>query len=159
MSGRITKTGSQDIPVWTYLIIALFFAIFIVVGIFLVKSYNHKKEICTVKAEATVIENRKIKTTRRSGKNHRKKTSTGYAPVYSYKYEGTEYTLKSSTSTNPPLFDVGETVEIYINPDNPKEIFVPRDKTEYIVGMIFSIGGTVIGIIVFIVLLKQSKGR
>ena len=152
----VQQSGQQPIPIWVFVFLAIFFAVFIISGIVMIKSYKHKQEVCTVKVEAVVIENKKV-THRSKTKNGHRRTTTTYAPVYSYTYNGTDYTQKSSVSANPPVFNVGDRVELYLNPSNPQEIFVPRDKTLYYLGLGFSVGGFVIGVLVMIALIKQSK--
>lgn len=52
----------------------------------------------------------------------RSKDSTTYSPVVSFTTKaGQEITYTSSTSSNPPSYDVGENVEIFYDPANPND--------------------------------------
>lgn len=42
-----------------------------------------------------------------------------YAPVLEYEFRGQTYRHKSSISTNPPRFQIGQRVELKIDPDDP----------------------------------------
>lgn len=114
-------------------------------GFFYIKADNEQKAQCTVEIEAVVEENATVYIKKKSSKP---KTRISYAPVYSYEYNGKPYSIKSNNSSKPPRYDVGEKVEIMINPDNPSQIYEPG-----VVNMIFPIiltAGGAVGIIVII---------
>lgn len=45
-------------------------------------------------------------------------------PVFEYTYDGEIYRFQSSTESTPPSYELGETVPIFVNPENPNEIVV-----------------------------------
>lgn len=45
-------------------------------------------------------------------------------PIISYSYDGKELTHADNTYTNPPAFDRGEKVELFVNPNNPEDVYV-----------------------------------
>lgn len=45
-------------------------------------------------------------------------------PVISYSWEGKELTYASNTYTNPPAFERGERVELFVNPSDPTDVWV-----------------------------------
>ena len=106
------------------LFLLVFGAAFLGVGIFLMREQKHLKEVCITEVQSTVIENKK-----RTVKRKKHKTSIKYTPVFEYDYNGKTYTFQSSISTNPPRFDEGEKVQIFLNPDDPHEVYVPADGT------------------------------
>lgn len=62
-----------------------------------------------------------------------------YAPVFEYTYNDMKYRSSSNVYANPPEFEEGETAEICINPNDPYDVYVPTDKTMFIVaGVIFA---------------------
>lgn len=50
--------------------------------------------------------------------------STMYTPIYEYTYQGNKKTHASSVSSSGRDFDIGEEVEILVDPDDPNEILV-----------------------------------
>ena len=53
-------------------------------------------------------------------------------PVFSYVYEGEEYTVESRMAINPPPFEVGEEITIYVNPQKPTDIVTPLANKMFI---------------------------
>ncbi len=45
-------------------------------------------------------------------------------PVISYLWEGKELTYVSNTYTNPPAFERGERVELFVNPSDPSDVWI-----------------------------------
>ncbi len=113
--------------------VVLFGAIFIGVGVIVGIVRKTQEKNCTYKITATVLDNER-------GSND----SSALYPVYYYSYLGKEYTVKSSSGSYPPKFSVGEEVEMYIDPDDPKRYFVPVDNTTKIISIVFKIIGSVI---------------
>jgi hypothetical protein len=61
-------------------------------------------------------------------------------PIIDYTWEGKPFTYAGNTYTNPPAFERGEKVELYVNPNDPEEVwinsFVERWLAMTIVGSI-----------------------
>lgn len=113
--------------------IIFFGAIFFGVGIIAELVQKNREKHCTYKLTATVLDNEP------GGSD-----SNALYPVYYYSYLGKEYNVKSDTGSYPAKFDVGEEVEMYIDPDDPKRFYVPADNTLKIISMVFKIIGGVI---------------
>ncbi|ELR72923.1 hypothetical protein C900_00884 [Fulvivirga imtechensis AK7] len=45
-------------------------------------------------------------------------------PVIDYEYKGQMYSYYSTVSSNPPSYELGEQVEVFVNPDNPTDVIV-----------------------------------
>lgn len=45
-------------------------------------------------------------------------------PVISYSWEGKELIYAGNTYTNPPAFERGERVELFVNPADPEDVYV-----------------------------------
>ena len=115
----------------------VFCLIWIGAGIGLTVYMNHQKKVCTEKVVAEVVDNASVKT---HSKKHR--TSTSYAPVFEYEYNGGHYKVRSKTATKPARYSVGEKVEIKIDPSDPTRIYEPADSTPKIfIVLCFVIGG------------------
>lgn len=125
---------------------SLVFNIFLAIGILLLITaatvcYNIKK----FNAAAIKTNGRVVDLVEKSGKK-----STTYSPVIIYKdAEGTEHRYIPGFSSNPPAYDIGESVEIYYDPKNTGDAKV-AGWTEYIgawivggLGVIFSLIGIV----------------
>lgn len=129
----------------------VFCMIFIGVGIFVMSFENRDKRECTIPVNSRVID-LVASSSSSSGRT--------YAPVYEFEFEGRTYKVQSNSYSSPCPFSVGEEVKIYVDPDDPKHIYSPKDKTTLTVAIVFIAIGAV-GAIAFMVLgvktLMKSK--
>ena len=142
------------IPV-IFLIVAVVLS---VTGAGLLSYQKIKSKSCTETVTAIVTENlseqSKIKST-----NKRHRISTIYRPLFRYDYNGVEYDVVSNTASNPPKFEVGDVVELKINPDNPREFYALVDKTTNFIGIIFLCIGSLLLIICIIISVFISRNK
>lgn len=123
---------------------AMITLIFFAVGSLVLFMVNKDKKVCTIPVDSTVTE---LAVSSSRGSKHG--SGNTYAPVYEYDYEGEHYRVKSNNYSSPCPFEVGESVQIYIEPGDPEHIYSPKDKTGHIVAYVFlGIGG--IGTLVFL---------
>lgn len=45
-------------------------------------------------------------------------------PIISYSWQGVDMTYVENTYTNPPAFERGEKVELFVNPDDPTDVWI-----------------------------------
>lgn len=91
-------------------------------------------------------------------------TSTTYRPVVRFRtQEGVEITFTSSTGSNPPAYDRGESVEVLYNPRTPEKAEINGFMALwfgplmlFIMGIIFSLFG---GGIIFAMLRKKKQNE
>jgi hypothetical protein len=79
------------------------------------------------------------------------------SPVVRYNWEGTDMTYYSSTYSNPPSFDLNETVELYVNPTDPEEAVI-NSFSERFLGMLI-VGGLGAFFLGFILLFHKVMGK
>lgn len=97
-------------------IFACILSVFVLIeaGIALLLSDNAREKRATWnRAEATVTELERVNTSDTSGQTWR--------PVFSLPVEGKVYLIRSSSSSNPPAYKVGEKVEMLYPSENPTE--------------------------------------
>jgi hypothetical protein len=85
-------------------------------------------------------------------------STTMYTPVYQYEFKGKSYTHVSSTSTSSKDYEISETVEMLIDPDDPKEILIDSLMEKWFVPLLLGFMGTLftgLGFVVFRLLGKQ----
>lgn len=149
----MNRKGKSMIGIIVPLAIMLFASIFLILGIVFIRSDKKASERCTEKTVATIIENKTVI----SHSNGSHMSSRTYAPVFQYEFGGKTYTVESNVSQSPAKFSVGETTEIFVDPKSPKKIFVPEMRTLRLLGIIFTIVGSVAAaaaVFVFIILKK-----
>ncbi len=101
------------------------------------KLINLNVDVCTQKTSGRVIE--LVQTEEKY-----------YYPVYEFKDEkGNSIHKVSDSGSNIPAYKIGESVEIFYNPANPKEFFVSGENDELliafkIIGLVFMILGIII---------------
>lgn len=140
----------------------IFSVIFIAVGSIVMMYPKIKSHKCTETVTAEVVDNLSDISHHSSGRKHYSNSSVVYRPVFAFTYEGKDYHIESHTASNPPAFDVGERVELKIDPDDPTNFYAPSDKTTSIIGIIFIAMGSIfliMGIIFVIVFSRAKKGE
>ena len=83
----------------------------------------------------------------------------GFAPVISYEIDGAPYQFISSIYSNPPAFELNETVEIYVNKDDPGDIIINSFINKWLIVTIFASFGLVFDIIGLVVMKLKSSGQ
>ena len=58
------------------------------------------------------------------------KTETFYHAVFKYEFDGIEYSVADKTGGSSPIYKLGDTVTIYVNPSNPEE-FESQATTQF----------------------------
>lgn len=122
-------------------------------GFFFIKNTSFNKS--SVKSKAVIIE--LIESAGSSSGSNRKT----YSPVFTYKDKrGKEYTKKSSYSSYPAIGNVGDSIEIMYNPDNPSQAKINTFFSNWGVPIILAslgIADLITGLIFLIILLKKPK--
>lgn len=89
------------------------------------KKLRQRKEDCSIATEGTIV--KVIKKYVRTSDSPSSRYM--YFPVYEYIANGEKITVKSEYSAYTAQ-QVGTQVELYYNPHNPTEIYVPADKAD-----------------------------
>jgi Protein of unknown function (DUF3592) len=86
----------------------------------------------------------------------------GAAPIIDYEIEGVFYQYTSNVYASPPGYEINETVEIYVNNDDPNDIIINSFGNKWLAVTILGIFGSVmvlIGLLLFKVALTKSSGN
>ena len=71
----------------------------------------------------------------------------GLAPIISYEVEGTQYRYVSSVYSSPPAYEFNESVEIYLDNDDPNKVIINSFANKWLVVTIFASFGLVLDLI------------
>ncbi|MBR4201562.1 MAG: DUF3592 domain-containing protein [Oscillospiraceae bacterium] len=122
----------SEYHIWGAILTALFGAglAILLIGFF------RKLQHCSAEIEAEVT--RLLHSTSTDSEGF---TMDTYAPEYTYYYEGQEYRVQSKTYTNGKQYAVGQTVQLFIDPEHPEKFYDrKRDlKTTIFMGMIMGV--------------------
>lgn len=66
---------------------------------------------------------------------------TVYYPVFSYEVGGQLYEMKYTSGNSEPAYEIGQTVEIRYNPDDPTSIVVSGDNSGLVIGGVVTLAG------------------
>ncbi|MEK6782267.1 MAG: DUF3592 domain-containing protein [Bacteroidota bacterium] len=88
-----------------------------VVAYLTVSHYQFSQRAVLVKG--IVVENSSYES-----KNDNGGSTTMYTPTFQYEFEGKTYTHRSSTSSSSQDYEVNETVDVLVDPKEPKEILI-----------------------------------
>jgi len=72
--------------------------------------------------------------------------------VFSYSYGGESFEVRDSFSSSYCLFNVGDYVELYVDPEKPEKFYCPK---ETIYKIFFYLIFVVIGAIVLVIFIKS----
>lgn len=115
------------------IILILFAVSFISFGIIFSKNHETKLKNCTEQVIAEVIEDIETTSTERVSnykhKNKHYKTVTYYTPVFEFEYDGKNYRAEGRREKYSASFNIGENVELKINPLNPYELYEVGDDS------------------------------
>ena len=101
-------------------------------------THRLKEKRCSQEITAEVIE--KV-VTFTSTNNMTHKTQTRYAPRVKYEWFGNEYETQAEVRQSEQDFEIGDTMTIYINPEDPEDAYFPGRS---------AVGGSLIFGIIFL---------
>ncbi len=113
-----------------------------------------KKSKCTETVTAVVVDEVITHSDRKDGDGSR--TIADYhMPVFSYDYNGQEYTVTSKEGSDPARYNIGDHTELKIDPSNPEYYYEPSSNVSFVLGTVFGSLGLVGTAIFLMVLLKK----
>ena len=111
------------------------------VGIGLRIRGRKKRSTCTKLITATVVDMQResvgVGDSSASGEVRLK----SWFPVYEYTVDGAKQRVKALIGTAQPERMVGETVELFVNPDRANEFYCPTEKRLWIQNVFIVVGG------------------
>ena len=137
VGGSIFQFGSEAIVKYLndalpYIFLCLFMIVgaSVVIGAYFTSKRKH--ETCTYCITATCVE----------VKSRYHKGSRTYCPIYEIYFRDEMIQICNNVYTNMNHIEVGETREVYLNPENPKEFFEPKEEKStkifmYVLGSAF----------------------
>jgi tetrahydromethanopterin S-methyltransferase subunit G len=90
--------------------------------------------------------------------NNDNSSTTMYSPIFEYEYEGKKYTHVSTSGSNVKEYDVGEQLDILVNPENPADVLVNSFMEKWFVPALLGFLGTMftgLGYVAFAVMGKK----
>lgn len=124
-----------------------------VVAYLLVSNYQFMQRAQSVKGK--VIDYQSYQSRDRDSNS----STSMYTPTYQYAYKGKLYTHISTTSTSSKDYEIGDPVEILIDPEDPKEILINSFMVKWFLPLLLGFMGTLftgLGFVAFRFLGKQS---
>lgn len=116
---------------------------------------ERQKEVCIELTDATVI--RLDKT--------REKVNDEYvyrwSPVYEYYVDDVRYEKESTSYYKRGVFEEGDQVDVYYNPEDPEEVYIPAENSEnaVMILMILVVAFLVAGFVVLGIMVPVVKGK
>lgn len=86
-------------------------------------------------------------------------STTMYSPIFEYEYEGKKYTYVSTSGSSVKEYEVGERIDILVNPENPADVLVNTFMEKWFLPVLLGFMGTMftgLGYGAFAVLGKKS---
>lgn len=128
------------VPISGLILILLVCSIFLIIGVVILNIEGKNKKQCTEAVSTTVV---------RFERTGSLKTAASY-PVFGFEYNNETYEIEHNLSTNYTKgLRVGDNVTIYINSDNPAQLYLSEDSS----GMFFA--RFFIGISLFVIVVMM----
>lgn len=119
--------------------------VFVCSGLWLKNYDKGMKDRCTESVQAVVADYKSSSSSHNDGTY-----SMSYFPVFSYTFDGVEYTKQSNYGSGEPKYSKGDVVEIKVNPNDATEFFDPSDRSDIVYNVLISVGMFLILIIVVV---------
>lgn len=147
--------SSSRKPSFISIFFLLICIIMMTIGIVLFVDPIVKKSKCTETVTAVVVDEVITHSERKDGDGVYT-ISDYHSPVFSYYYNGQEYTVTSKEGSDPPQYNIGDHTELKIDPSNPEYYYDPSSNVALILGIVFGSLGFVGTAIFLVILLKKS---
>jgi len=132
-----------------YIVFGVFGGIFTIMGYIILRKTRKQKYNCTIKTYGKVVNNIKHTATETNATGAYENADSWHA-LFEYNVAGEKCVKESSLGTRYPKYEIGQTVEIYYNPENYHDFYVVGDTYPSNLGIILiSIGIIIIGIVLF----------
>ena len=131
---------------------ALVGVVFFVIGTAMRANRKRKEENCTSRTWGTVVD-----LVRRESRDSDGTYSASWHPVFEYHIGGMTFIKESNFGSSQAKFAIGQNVEIYYNPGDYNEFYVPGEKLPKLIGTIFTAVGVaaiLVAVIAAIIVLK-----
>lgn len=92
--------------------------------------------------------------------NNDNSSTTMYTPVFEYEYKGKKYTYVSTSGSNVKEYEVGERIDILVDPENPDDVLVNSFMEKWFVSVLLGFMGTLftgLGYVAYAVLGKKRS--
>lgn len=129
--------------------------IMMTIGIALFANSIVKKSRCTETVKAVVVDEVITHSERKDG-DGMLTVSDYHSPVFSYNFNGREYTVTSKEGSDPPRYQIGDRTVLKIDPSNPEYYYDPSSNVTFVLGAVFGFLGLVGTAIFLIVLFKKN---
>jgi hypothetical protein len=85
------------------------------------------------------------------------KGSRMYSPIIEFQFNNQNYQITSEVASSPPAFEVGEEVELFVPPANPKQATIDSFMEKWFVVLILGFMGSIFSLIGFLVMRSGFK--
>ncbi len=127
----------------------IFAITFFLMGYKILRKAKKQKYNCTIRTYGKVVNNIKHTATETNATGAYENADSWHA-LFEYNVAGEKCVKESSLGTRYPKYEIGQTVEIYYNPENYHDFYVVGDTYPSNLGIILiSIGIIIIGIVLF----------
>lgn len=92
--------------------------------------------------------------------NHSSDGGGGYSPVYQFRtISGQMITVRDNLSTNPPMFQVGQTIDVLYDPENPQSARIKKFWSLYFTSILLCGMGLIFGGVGIVLLIFNLMDR
>lgn len=141
----MNRKASKIILISVMLVFLIVGVVFVCSGLWFKNYDKGMKKRCTEYIHA-IVDDYKLSYSRHNDGTY----SMSYFPVFSYTFDGMEYTKQSNYGSGEPKYSKGDVVEIRVNPNDATEFFDPSDRSDIVYNVLIGVGMFLILIIVVV---------
>lgn len=141
----VNRKASKIVLIAVMVVFLIVGVVFVCSGLWLKNYDKGMKERCTESVQA-IVDGYKSSSSRHNDGTY----SMSYFPVFSYTFDGMEYTKQSNYGSGEPKYSKGDVVEIKVNPTDATEFFDPSDRSDIVYNVLIGVGMFLILIIVVV---------
>ena len=134
------KVEKRTLILLFMLVLGILGIAFLGVGIGLRIRGRKKRNTCTKPVTATVVDMQRDSIGVGDSSVSRQARLKSWFPVYEYTVGGVKQRAKALIGTTQPERQVGETVELFVNPDRTNEFYCPTEKRSCIQNVFIGVG-------------------
>ena len=117
---------------------ALIGVVFFIIGTSIRRNRKKKVQRCTSHTYGKVVD-----LVRRESRDSDGNYSSSWHPVFEYRIGGLTFVKESNFGRSQAKFGIGQNVDIYYDPDNYNDFYVPEETLPNTLGIIFAAVGVV----------------
>lgn len=142
---------SHNIQMWVTILFLIIGILFTIAASIIDRVFYRKIHNCTIASAGIVVDNHAGNSTAGIYVDNDDIQTTNYYPEFVYTVGGKPIYKKSYIGTVKPVYEIGDHISIWYNPDNPEEFYIPEKRHNVLSAVLHTAGAFCIVIAIIII--------